>query len=131
MFKRPASAGSPQPPRVLVIEDEALIALETCDHLVDWGYEVCGIAATERDALRTAERARPDVAVVDVNLKDGDDGVSVARRLRDLCGAAVVFVTGSNDSRSRQRIMAMDPKACIFKPYDPAELRSALAAAVA
>ena len=128
MFKR--SEPSAKRRRVLVIEDETLIALETCDHLVDWGYEVCGVAATEREALRTAESARPDVAVVDVNLKDGGDGVSVARRLRDLCGAAVVFVTGSNDSRSRQRIMAAQPKACLFKPYNPAELRSALAAAV-
>ncbi len=117
--------------RVLIVEDEAVIALETSSNLIQWGYEVCGVAADSRDAVRQAESTRPDLALVDVNLRGGDDGVSVAQRLREICGVAVVFVTGSSDSRSRRRMAAVDPDGYLFKPYDPAALRSIVAGVLA
>src|SRR3546814_3040379 len=68
--------------RVLVVEDEALIALETTGHLQDWGYRVAGVAGTFREALAAARDAEIDVALVDVNLRHGDSGVDVARELK-------------------------------------------------
>ena len=115
--------------RVLVVEDEALIALETSSHLEDWGYAVCGVAASGSEALRQAEQTRPELALVDVNL-GGDDGVMLARILRERYGTAVLFLTGSSDPLSRRRMAAARPSGCVFKPYSPAELRAAVAGAL-
>lgn len=125
----PESIGRPRG-RVLIIEDEALIALETSSHLEDWGYAVCGIAGNSIEALRQAEETRPELALVDVNLGGGDDGVMLARILRERYGTAVLFLTGSSDPLSRRRIAAVRPAGCVFKPYSPAELRSAIAGAL-
>ena len=134
MSDRPAAAQPAStaglPRRVLVIEDEALIALETCSHLADWGYDVCGVAASSQEAIQAARRTPPHIALVDLTLKDGEDGVTVATRLRELCGAAVVFLTGNNDDRSRRRMLEINPAACLFKPYRPADLRSAVDTAI-
>ncbi len=111
-------------PRVLIIEDEALIALETSSHLADWGYEVSGIAASVSDALRQAEEVPPDLALIDVNLASGGDGVAAARELRSRYGAPVVFVTGQSDQESRRRMSAAGAAGCIFKPYDPRTLKA-------
>jgi DNA-binding response OmpR family regulator len=111
-------------PRVLIVEDEALIALETSTHLADWGYEVSGIATSVSDALQQAERAPPDLALIDVNLAAGGDGVAAARELRTRYGAPVVFVTGQADQESRSRMKAVGAVGCIFKPYDPRTLQA-------
>src|SRR3546814_8216357 len=90
----PRDSTSTHPLRVLVVEDEALIALETTGHLQDWGYRVAGVAGTFREAMAVARGAGIDdlgidgaeiddlgidVALVDVNLRPGDSGVDFAR----------------------------------------------------
>jgi DNA-binding response OmpR family regulator len=78
--------------RVLVVEDEALVAWLLRDVLEDHGYEVVGLASTQDAALELARRDRPEVAVVDVKLKQGD-GISAAREMvRE--GVGVLFLTG-------------------------------------
>src|SRR3546814_6729578 len=70
--------------RVLVVEDEALIALETTGHLQDWGYRVAGVAGTFREALAAARDAEIDVALVDVNLRHGDRSEEHTSELQSL-----------------------------------------------
>ena len=116
-------------PRILVVEDEALIALETMGHLEEWGYPVAGTAGTAKDALGIAHTEGMDLALVDVNLRDGDNGIAVARALKERFGAGIVFVTGFSDEGTRREMATIDPIACIFKPYEPRSLREALALA--
>src|SRR3546814_20965750 len=109
--------------RVLVVEDEALIALETTGHLQDWGYRVAGVAGTFREALAAARDAEIDVALVDVNLRHGDSGVDVARELKAGFGIEVVIVTGFSAPVSRRHLREADPLACLFQPFEPSALR--------
>ncbi len=79
--------------KVLIVEDELLIAAEL-DRIVELaGHEIIGIAATIDQAL--AHAARADVALVDLRLADGASGSSLARRLIDRFGIKVIFVTGN------------------------------------
>lgn len=117
--------------RILIIEDEALIALDTSGYLLEWGYEVCGVAASVCDALHQAERSRPDVALVDVQLRNGGDGVAAARLIRERWNVAVVFLTGQSDRESHHKMLAIRPAACLFKPYTPSELKTVVAEASA
>lgn len=79
--------------RVLVVEDEPIIALELERIVEDAGYVPLGPASTLEQALAHAPRA--DIALVDFGLADGSSGAALARRLMDRFGMKVIFVTGS------------------------------------
>lgn len=78
--------------RILIVEDEALVAMELGLVVQDMGHEVAGVAADSRAALE--QGARVDLALVDVHLADGPTGPEVGRKLADR-GVSVLFVTGN------------------------------------
>lgn len=82
------------PVKVLIVEDEALLALELSDVLADHGMMPVGPAADLKSALHLASAEKPNLALVDVHLGDGPTGIEVARRLRDMAIPAV-FVTAN------------------------------------
>ena len=109
--------------RVLVVEDEALVAWLLRDHLVAAGYAVVGVAATEEAAVDTCRRERPDIAIVDVNLRRGN-GIAAAREMtRD--GAGVLFLT----AHGRDQVQASGVGTAVMpKPFRPAAVIDAVRA---
>ncbi len=82
--------------RILIIEDEALVAMEMRFVLEDLGYEVVGIAATALEARDAAQAGRPiDLALVDIHLSDGPTGVELGRELAQDEGVTVIYVTAN------------------------------------
>lgn len=88
--------------RVLIVEDEPLIATSIQWELVDAGHEVVGPAATLAEAESLASEEQPDLALVDINLSERGDGVVLARRLK-AAGVPSIFVTGQiHEARQAQ-----------------------------
>ena len=81
--------------RILLVEDDALILMQLEALVVDSGHVVAGTAVRTAEALELAEDVRPDIALVDLRLGEGDSGVDVADALRDRGGVMVVFVTAN------------------------------------
>lgn len=112
--------------RLLVVEDEGLVALEIEAALTDAGHDVLGVAddqASTIDFIRHA-RMRPELALVDIRLASGSSGLDVAAELAVL-GVPVLFVTG-NCPAERGRSMALG---CLHKPFTDAELVASVAVA--
>ena len=86
-------------PRALIVEDEIVIALDLEIAMSDLGYEVCALAPSERSARAVAMQEQPDLAVVDVCLAGGREGIEMARWLREVCGTSIVFVTACTTPR--------------------------------
>ncbi|GIL39760.1 response regulator [Roseiterribacter gracilis] len=134
-LKRPARAGAARRDdvtdrarrRVLVVEDEAMIALDLSDLLESWDHVVAGIVCTMGDALQAAHEMAPDVAIVDVALGIGEDGVRVAAELKRRFACDIIFVTAWSDAGTRARMERVGPIALLFKPYARDALRAALA----
>lgn len=78
--------------RVLIVEDQLLIALSLEDAVIELGYQVAGLAATRADALRAGKRA--DIALVDVNLLDGPTGPEIGKALA-ASKVSVLFMTAN------------------------------------
>jgi DNA-binding NarL/FixJ family response regulator len=116
------------PASVLVVEDEALVALYLEDTLDALGYQCCGVADSAEEAISLAATQRPALALVDVGLRGSRDGIAVAAELADL-GVAVVFLTGSSDSETRSRAEAVRPQAILSKPCSERDIAVALASA--
>ncbi len=80
---------------VLIVEDEFFVALEMEHVLHEAGFKTVGIAADLETALAIAQNAPPEIAFVDVNLKDGPTGPVIAQRLRELYSSVIIFVTAN------------------------------------
>ena len=100
--------------RVLIVEDDMLIALDLEHALREAGYDVCGVATSEAEALELAERLRPEMAVVDISLGPGDGRV-VAKRLCGAYATKVLFATGQCDEV--EGLKGTGAIACLPKPY--------------
>jgi two-component system, response regulator PdtaR len=112
--------------KVLVAEDDPLIAMSLSEMLSRFGLEVVGVAAAVSDALRIAQTTRPDLAIFDVRLRGNRDGIEGALLLRSFLDIPVVFLTGQNDEGTRTRALALKPAAYLCKPAQPHDILAAV-----
>ena len=107
--------------RVLVIEDDAVIAMLLAELLASMGHEVCATAATEADAVMAATRYRPDLMIVDAGLRGGS-GVSAVEQILRAGPIAHFFLSGDPE-----RVQLRQPGALVLrKPFRQTELANAI-----
>lgn len=114
--------------RVLVVEDNPILALEIGSLVTDMGHVVCGTAANEREALELAEAERPTLALLDVRLADGDNGIEVARALRAQKALRTIFVTAFDDDL--EELDARHLGQVVRKPFTADAVKAAISRAV-
>jgi DNA-binding NarL/FixJ family response regulator len=118
--------GQPKRQRVLIVEDQALIALALAADLTAMYCDVVGRAASAEAAIALARQHAPDIVVMDIHLVGGMDGVEAAAQIKAACAARIVFVTAYADGPDRARMEALRPAAILGKPYHPSELNLAV-----
>ena len=110
----------------MVVEDDALIALDIVCLLEEMGHEVVAEAAEAGHALALAQQGQPDLALVDIRLAQGADGGTLARKLYDGLGVRSLFVSGSITDEFRQAVASINPVGFIGKPLTRRALGEAL-----
>ncbi len=116
---------------VLIVEDEFLIAETLEAYVEDLGVPVCGRAATADEAVALAVEHRPAVILMDVRLIGRKDGVDAALEVYERVGSRVIFITGSREPATMERINLDHPYAVLFKPVTGNQLRTTVSAALA
>lgn len=116
--------------RILIVEDEFLIAMVAEDELTEGGHDVVGIATTYEAAIALAQDLRPDLAVLDVRLASLRDGIDVALELRHRFAIPAILATGSHDDENLRRAAPARPLGWLTKPYTPEALLAAVGAAL-
>ncbi len=114
------------PIRILVVEDEMLIAKDLEGMLRGLGYEIAALAATGESAIEAALEKQPDLALMDVILKGQMDGIEAAGLIKARADIPVVFLTAHTDEATLERIKVSEPAGCLFKPVEQRELRAAV-----
>ncbi len=117
--------------RILIVEDEAVVALDIERRVRDLGYAVAGTAASAEDALKIAELERPDLVLMDIRLRGIMDGIEAGRQIRSQWGTPVVYLTAHADEATLARAKETAPHGYIIKPFDEQKLRVALEVALA
>ncbi len=127
---RPVSTTPKRSARLLIVEDEHIVALDLRVTLEELGYQVVGIATSAAAAHAAAHRERPDLVLMDVRLKGDVDGIQIASLLRAELNVPVVFLTANADADTRQRALKTAPGGFLHKPFTEQALHSAIEVAL-
>ena len=113
------------PPRVLIVEDERIIAMATTVNLQRMGCEVVGTASTGQQAVDYAARKKPDVVLMDIMLQGNMTGIEAARQIRDAApNMPIIYCTAYTDPGTRSQAAQTNPKAFMGKPLNYTELKT-------
>jgi CheY-like chemotaxis protein len=112
--------------KILVVEDEWLVAQGLKENLLDLGYDVVGLAASGEEALALAAARRPDLVLMDILLKGDMDGIEAAEHLRRSFELPALFLTAYADSQTLGRAKVTEPYGYLLKPFEVRELHSAI-----
>lgn len=115
-----------KPQSVMIIEDEAFVALWLQREMERSGYKVLGRAASGEAAIELAEESAPDFCLCDIRLAGAMDGIDTAERLQKLCNPGILFMTGYPDADTASRAEALHPLGYMIKPVKVPELLSLL-----
>lgn len=110
------------PAKVLIVEDESIIALDIQNSLVNAGYHVVAIATCADEALDLTAQFNPDLVLMDIRLCGEMDGVEVAEKIRREFNLPVVYLTAHADENTLQRAKITEPFGYILKPFEDREL---------
>ena len=120
------SASNNKGARILIVEDEAVIAMDMADHLRDFGFDVVGTAATGERAQQLAAQTHPDLIMMDIVIKGPIDGIETARLIRERNDVSVIFLTAYGDQQTLERAKLASPSGYLLKPFRPNDLRTTI-----
>lgn len=112
--------------RILVVEDEGIIAIDLKRRLGGMGYELLAAVPTGEEALALAAALRPDLILMDIVLRGEIDGAQAGERIRLQHDIPVIYLTAYADDATLQRVKAAEPYAYLLKPFQDRELRTAI-----
>lgn len=115
---------------ILIVEDEAIVALDLEMHLAELGYTVAGIADSGDKAIALARERRPDLILMDVRLKGPMDGVEVAEAVQRELDVPVIYLTSYSDASTVRRAARSGPYGYLTKPFEMKELHAGIEVAL-
>lgn len=116
--------------RILVVEDEQIIAADLRNKLVAMGYQVVGMAISGEEAVTIADETKPDLVLMDVQLDGQMTGPEAARTIQERTGTPVVYVTAYPSIFVRDPGQMLQPGICLGKPFSRPQLESVVKAAL-
>ena len=116
--------------KILVVEDEQILAMDVRAQLSELGYDVVGIASTGKEALRLAEARRPDLVLMDIQLQGSIDGIAAAGEIRRRWQAPVVFMTAFAGEESLSRAKLSGAYGYLPKPFEAKQLNATVSIAL-
>ncbi|MFZ5896958.1 MAG: response regulator [Myxococcota bacterium] len=114
----------------VIVEDEAVVAMDLERSLKRLGVTVLGVATTARDAVRMIRELDPDLMLLDVRLRDDRDGIWVAEQTRPGSDSALIFLTAHGDEVTMQRAAKMYPDGYLVKPVKREALETTIESAL-
>src|SRR5579864_189395 len=104
--------------RILIVEDEAIVAADIEGRLSSFGYAVTGAVGTSEEAIQRVDTDKPDLVLMDIMLASNADGVATAEYIRKHNDVPVVFLTAHADEATLQRAKISQPFGYITKPFE-------------
>ena len=112
--------------KILIVEDESIVALDLEQRLEDMNYNVVGIAGNGIEAIKKTEKLSPDLVLMDILIKGDLNGIETAQKIRNLYNIPFIYLTGSFDASILERAKTAEPSGYVNKPFDDIEIQNAI-----
>ena len=116
--------------QVLVVEDEAVVAMDIQSKLEDLGYSVIAVTRSGEEAVQVACEMHPDLILMDIHLQGDMDGISAAACIQERNPTPVVYLTANGDKDTLNRATMTGPLGYVIKPFEEQDLRAAIEVAL-
>jgi len=117
-------------PKIMIVEDEVLVAMSLRLDLLDFGYEVAELCSTGEMAVKTIKQVKPDLVMMDISLSGELDGIETAKRIKDILDVPIIFMSGYSDQSMQEKALAVDQTHYFLKPFNVDELQKTLKLAI-
>ena len=114
------------PPRILIVEDERIVAFNLKQRLAHMGYEVPGVAASGPESLDMIQRLAPDLVLMDIHIEGDMDGIEVAAKLMQAPSVPVIYLTAYSEDSTLDRARQTKPYGYLIKPFSERELHATI-----
>jgi DNA-binding NarL/FixJ family response regulator len=112
--------------KILVVEDDTIIAITIEGRLKEFGYKVVGRASTAQDAIKKTIELEPDLVLMDIHLKGPVDGIEAAQTIYGIYNIPVVYLTAFSDENTLERAQKTSPFGYIVKPFSDSTLKTTI-----
>jgi CheY-like chemotaxis protein len=112
--------------KILVVEDDTIIAITIEGRLKQFGYKVVGRASTAQDAIKKTIEFEPDLVLMDIHLKGPIDGIEAAQTIYGIYNIPVVYLTAFSDENTLERAQKTSPFGYIVKPFSDSTLKTSI-----
>jgi CheY-like chemotaxis protein len=116
--------------KILVVEDQNIVALNIRNKLINLGYTVPGTASTGEEAIQKAKFTNADLVLMDIMLKGEKDGIEAAREIKKQLKIPVLYLTAYTDDETLARAKTTEPAGYISKPFKEEDLNISIAMAL-
>ena len=112
--------------KILLVEDDDIVARVTIWRLEKLGHEICGRATNSEETLALAQEHHPELVLMDINIAGPHDGIATAKMLKEISDALLVYITSQTDHETVERAAATHPAGFVSKPYEDKDLKNAI-----
>jgi DNA-binding LytR/AlgR family response regulator len=112
--------------KILIVEDELLIAEDIRMQLIQLGYDVCGMAVSYMEAMELIMDDLPDLILLDINIKGAKDGIELGKFLHEEVDIPFIYLTSHSDAKTLERAKETQPHAYLLKPYKKENLYTSI-----
>lgn len=110
--------------KILIVEDESIVALDMKNTLTNFGYEVTNCVTNYNDAISSVQINKPELILMDINLGNGKDGINVAEEIQISQDIPIIYITAFADEKTINRAIKTNPVSYLIKPFKREELKS-------
>ena len=110
--------------KILIVEDESIVALDIKRILTNLQYEVTNMASDYFSAIESVEKNKPDIILMDVNLGKGKDGIETAKEIQINYNIPIIYITAYSDENTINRAISTNPMGYLLKPFKKDEIKS-------
>jgi AmiR/NasT family two-component response regulator len=116
--------------RIMIVEDESIVAMGIKHKLEDLGYRIVGIESTGEGAVDTALKSEPDLILMDIVLKGDMDGIEAAQMIHSQLDTPIIYITAYSDEEVLKRARITEPYGYILKPFKKSEVNANIQMAI-
>ena len=112
--------------KVMIVDDDFIIATQLEEHLQEMGYEIAGVLSSGEEAIEKVKDLSPDLVLMDIVLPGGMDGIAAAEKIKAKINVPIVFMTGHAEKAHVERAKNVEAHGYILKPFVPYQVEAAI-----